>query len=577
MTSYGKFQSDNKKYGMRNRDNYNPAFNPTLKSKGSTQQTSFEKNMDKYVYFVAWARWFPDLFLDLVAPKEGRLNLNPDQRVFMRIIFRYQSVYGVFPRGWSKTMLEVFGLELCAIFFPGIDLALTAQTKESAAALLESKHRELMKFYPILQNEVLKTNFGKNAAEIPFVNNSIIDVLPNSANAKGQRRRRINVEESALLNNEVFEDALKPIVNISRTTVGKTAMIDPQEMNNQINFFTTSGFRGSEEYLRSLNMYKSMKRCEGVIVLGADWHLASWFGRGLSKSDILKEKEDCSPIFFAQNYESRWVGNSNDALVNINKLLNTRSLETPESEGDWDEEYYLGVDVARSVRSGNNITAIAPIRILRTSAGKIKKFQLTNIIEVSGNLNFTAQSVEVKKAKIKYNAKVVCVDTNGLGIGLHDELLKINTDINTGEEYPSWNTLNTDVQPEKEGAERCIYDLKPQSANTQVITSFIDCVDSGKLQLLIQKAKSEYSIEDMENKRGNVLPFLLTDSLIEEITNLKLEVLSGGKLAIKKLSSKYDKDKFSALQYVLWYVKTFEENVVQKEDNIDALLACIIM
>ena len=202
--------------------------------------------------------------------------------------------------------------------------------------------------------------------------------------------------------------------------------------------------------------------------------------------------------------------------------------------------------------------------------------QLVNIIEVSGNLNFTAQAIEVKKAKKKYNARVICIDTNGLGIGLHDELLKVNVDPTTGEEYPSWNTLNTDVVPEQEGAERCIYDLKPQSSNTQIITSFIDFVDSGKLRLLIQKAKSEYSLEDLENRRGNVLPFLLTDNLIEEITNLKLEVQPGGKLSIKQISKKYDKDKFSALQYVLWYIKTFEESVAKAEEDIGALLACLM-
>ena len=577
MSSYNNFQSDNKKYGIRNRDTHNPAFNPTVKSKGKVQQTSFEKNIDKYAYFCAWARWYPDLFLDLVAPKEGRINLDPDQRLFLRVIFRFTSTYGVFPRGWAKTMLEVFGLELCAIFFPGIDLALTAQTKENAALLLENKHKELIKFYPILQNEVIKPVFNKAIADIPFVNNSSITVLANSNNSKGSRKKRINIEESALLDNELFEDALKPIVNIARNTVGKLAIVDPQEMNNQINFFTTSGFRGSDEYVRSLNMYKSMKRLEGIFVLGADWHLASWFRRGLSKADILKEKEEVSPIFFAQNYEEKWVGNSNDALVNINKLLNTRSLEKPSEMAKGDEEYYLGVDVARSVKSGNNITAICPIKVVRHKNGKIKECQLTNIIEVSGNLNFSAQAIEVKRAKKKYNARVVCVDTNGLGIGLHDELLKVNVDSVTGEEYPSWNTLNTDVTPEEEGAERCIYDLKPQSSNTQVITSFIDFVDSGKIRLLIQKAKSEYTLEELENKKGNVLPFLLTDSLVEEITNLKLEVLPGGKLSIRQISKKYDKDKFSALQYVLWYIKTFEEMIVKTEEDIEALMSCIWM
>ena len=38
MASYGKFQSDNKKYGLNNRDNYNPEFNPTVSAKSEKQK-----------------------------------------------------------------------------------------------------------------------------------------------------------------------------------------------------------------------------------------------------------------------------------------------------------------------------------------------------------------------------------------------------------------------------------------------------------------------------------------------------------------------------------------------------------
>ena len=43
------------------------------------------------------------------------------------------------------------------------------------------------------------------------------------------------------IHNYTFEDALKPIVEIGRTTQGKLGTINPLELNQQINFFTTSG------------------------------------------------------------------------------------------------------------------------------------------------------------------------------------------------------------------------------------------------------------------------------------------------------------------------------------------------
>ena len=270
--------------------------------------SKFEKNIEKYKQFLSWCRWYPDLFLDLIKPESGGITLYADQRVFMRAILRFQSVYGVFPRGYGKTFCEVACLILIAIFYPGIELALTAQTKENASELLKDKYDEMMKYYPILENEILgKPKFVKGDSEILFTNGSRIDILANAQTSKGQRRKRISIEESALLNNQLFEDALEPIVEVKRMTVGKLSIVDPEELNQQINFFTTSGFRASDEYTRSMNMLNGMINLTGDFVIGGEWHIAAWYGRGSTKAQMLKRKQTMSPIAFAQNYSSKWV------------------------------------------------------------------------------------------------------------------------------------------------------------------------------------------------------------------------------------------------------------------------------
>ena len=239
----------------------------------------FGKNLYKYVQFCSWCRWFPDLFLDLIKPETGGITLDADQRIYLRAIMRFVSVYGVFPRGWGKTYNEVLAMILVAIFFPGIDLAMTAQTKENAAELLKDKYNEIIKHFPMLENEIKgKPSFTKNDAEINFNSDSKIDNLANSQSSKGQRRRRLNIEESVLLNDVLYQDALKPIVEVPRYTVGKLSIVDPCELNQQINFFSTSGFRGSDEYQRSIRMYQNMVNLKGEIVLGSSWFLACWYG-----------------------------------------------------------------------------------------------------------------------------------------------------------------------------------------------------------------------------------------------------------------------------------------------------------
>lgn len=569
MASYSKFQSDNKKFDFKEtRTNiFNPDFTSTVSSKSLSQIDNFTKNLHKYMDFTSWARFCPDLWYDLITPEMGGIRLDLDQRVLLRSISRFVSTYGVFPRGYGKTLEEVMGMYHTSIFFPDVELSMTAQTRENASKLIEEKHREIIKFYPLIANEIIKSSFTKDMAEVVFTSGGRIDIMANSHSSKGARRKRLNVEESALLNNDLFQNALEPIVNVPRRTIGKGALINPEELNGQINFFTTSGFRGSDEYERNIRMVDETAELKGKIVLGSDWQLACAYGRGETKSQILEKKTKLSPIFFAMNYESRWVGAVDNALVDINKLLNLRTLSKPEVKADKDSEYFLGIDVARSVETGNNQSSVIVGKIKRNKNGKVTQILIPNIFTLSNLLNFTAQSIEIKKIKRAFNAKTAICDSNGLGIGLVDELMKESFDPNTGESLGCWNTINTDAQPEVSESEKCLYDLKPQSANSDIIVSFIDMVESGKLRLLEKKQNADYSIKDKDNYVENILPFIQTDFLVEEISNLQLKALPSGKVTVDRVIKKYGKDRFSGLAYLLWYIKTFEDNIYQ--DNIN--------
>ena len=526
-------------------------------------ESVFGKNLYKYVEFCSWCRWFPDLFLDLIHPPSGGIHLNSDQRVYLRAVMRFVSLYGVFPRGYSKTYIEVVGLILAAIFFPGIDLAMTAQTKENAAELLRDKYKEIVTHWPMLANEVVHARFSRNDAEILFVNGSKIDNLANAQSSKGQRRKRISIEEANLLNDATFQDALKPIVEVPRYTVGKLGIADPCELNQQINFYTTSGFKGSDEYQRSLKMYDGMVNLTGDMVLGASWFLPCWYGRGSSKSQILKKKADMSPVAFSQNYESKWVGSSDSALVNINRLLDCRSLTAPQLDTKKDEEWYLGVDVARSQKDSNNKTSIVAVRIKRNhNKTRIISYDVANVCNISNTLNFTAQACIVKQYKRRYNAQAVVMDGNGLGAGLIDECLKESYDPITGESLGCFDTINDDNVPESpETAEKVLYNLKAQSVQSKVITNFIGVVESEKLRLLVPKQLQDFTVQEQDDFENRVAPFLETNALFEEVANLRLKTLPSGGVGIEKVVKRLDKDRSSALMYVLWYINEFARDL----------------
>lgn len=503
---------------------------------------------------------FPDLFLDLIKPEKGGINLHSDERIYLRCVMRFVGVYGVFPRGWGKTYLEYLAMFLVAIFFPGIDLAMTAQTKENAAELIADKHKEIMKHFPMLRNEVTgRERFAKGDAEVNLKSESKIDNLANAQTSKGQRRKRLSIEEAALLNDALYQDALKPIVEVPRYTVGKLGVVDPCELNQQINFFTTSGYRGSDEFQRCSKMYDGMVNLSGEMVLGASWFLGCWYGRGSSKSQILKKKKEMSYIAFAQNYESKWVGCADNALVNINKLMDCRSLTSTQKQAKPDEEFYLGVDVARSQNTNNNQSSVCVVRVRRSKdKQKIISMDVVNVINIPNVMNFASQACIIKKLKKRYNARVVVMDGNGLGAGLIDECLKESFDPITNESLGCWDTINDDNIPEiPDEAEKILYNLKAQSVQSRVVSNFINVVNSGKLRLLCSKQLNDFTVAEQDDFDNEVAPFLETDCLFEEVANLKLKQLPNGNLTIEKVVKKIDKDRVSAMIYVLWYINEF--------------------
>lgn len=536
------------------------------------ETASFQENLPKYINLRSWVLWYPDLFCDLIKPTHGGINLHMDQRLLLRCATRFWSVYGCFPRGWGKTFDEVLSEFIIAICYPNIQLSISAQTRQNSAGMLKDKCHEIVRAFPMFENEILKKHFHKDDAAIVFKNGARIDNLANSQNSKGQRRHRLVMEESALMNASTFEDALQPIVEVSRYTVGKLAIVNPEELNQAISFYTTPGWKGSDEYTRNIKMIRDMVDLKGKMVLGSNWMLACWYGRGSTKPQIFEKQRTMSSIAFSQNYGGQWTGSSNDALVNINRLMDCRVLEEPLWEyDDSGDEFYMGVDVARSEKEINNQSSAVIIRVKRNPvSGRILYTDVVNVCNISNTLNFTEQACILKKMASRYRVKKVILDGNGLGTGLVDMLLRNSVDPMTKEPLGCWDTINTDAKPESDNADRILYDFKAQSAQSEVLSVFIDMVDSKRLRLLEKRQENDFTLKDREDFERKILPFIQTDLLFEEISNLKLKVTGRGGLTVEQVVRKLNKDRFSALAYVVWYVCKFE-NVTAKKRSSESI------
>jgi len=264
------------------------------------------------------------------------------------------------------------------------------------------------------------------------------------------------------------------------------------------------------------------------------------------------------------------------------RILNMPELECPrDKRGNLDVcEYVISVDVARSDEESNNKTAIAILKIIRSQSGVIRQVRVVNIIEPPNGLNFSEQSIIVKKIFYRYGGnldinksrvKAIVVDANTIGKGLVDRLLENQTDPETSEELGCFSTINTTQKAEEPFAPALVYALTSQGINDDIIRIFIDFVESNKIKLV----RDFKDIRDNLPKDANYLPYeqacLNTQFFIDEVANLKLKkTKNNNSISIEQVVKKVDKDRYSAIAYGLYYINMFlekEENDEYDEDD----------
>lgn len=577
MASYSRFQNNNNKYTNKTvRSSIDsPDFNPAIDVVGDSC-SNIIRNLNKWEVLIAYLRWYPDHFYQLITPETGALiKLGPDQRIILRCLVRFKSTYGVLPRGSGKTMLALMAAIHSCIFYPNIGVALTAQTKENAAKLIQDKYEELIRAFPLLKEEIYSVKFGKDSSEITFHNGSRLCSIANSQSSKGAHLQRGIVDEDNLTDEEIYLDALEPIfTTVPRRTVGKMCLVDPHERNYQINQLTSAGYRNSPAFYRCLKHFRNMVDLKGEMCLGASWELSVFFGRGASKADILKKKETNTMASFDMNYRANWTGCTDSSLVDIGKLLECRTLSTPDFKADGNHEYVLAMDIARSDSDKNNQSSVAVLKVIRKQTGKVKEVQLANIITMSSTTNFELQSIELKRLGKLFDPVAVIIDDNGLGKAVGDNLVKEQIDPITGESLGCWDTFNSERIPEISGSPKKVFCYMAQKYDNESIPIFMDAVETAKIRLLIKQ--DNYSYDDNTSKVSS-LPYIQTDFFIEEISNLQLKHLNNGGLSISQVVKSINKDRFSSVQYGLWYIMKFMNEVTEdKSDDLDELAKYIM-
>lgn len=529
--------------------------------------------------YIAFWREYPDLFVDFLCggdhAAKGTLKLYFYQRVFLRAAMRHRLTYATFPRAFSKSFLSVLILMLRCILYPNSDLFVTTGGKEQAASITKSKADELCKLIPGLMNEINwergQSKSSKNMVEYIFKNGSKLDILAAAQASRGQRRVGGLVEEAILIEQDTLNEVIIPTMNVDRLLPNGTRV--PQETINKSQIFvTTAGWKNSFAYQKLIEvLVRQVIAPNEAIVLGGTYHIPVMEGL-LSKSFVseLKMAGTYNDASFSREYESIWSGDAENAFFSAEIFDKNRQLNVPEWEYSAKSSktayYVLGIDVGRI----GCTSEVCVFKVTPQPTGAAIK-SLVNIYSWEEE-DFEYQAINIKKLFFKYRAKKVVIDANGLGVGLLDFMIKSQIDPDTGDSLPPFGVDNDDLGLYKKYRTPdtqidAIWQIKANAPiNTEAHTYVQTQMSSGKLKFLIDENAAKVKL--MSTKTGQQMdgderalrlrPFTLTTILREQMLNL-VEDNEGVNIILKQSSRGIKKDKFSAYEYGLYYIKQEEE------------------
>lgn len=537
----------------------------------------------KYISF--W-REYPDLFVDFMQTggdpekeKDLTFRLFFYQRVFLRAAMRFKYVYAVYPRAYSKSFLSVLILMIRAILYPRAKLFSTAGGKEQAAQILQEKVDDICQKIPAFQREIDwtrgETKVGKDSCIYKFKNGSTIENLAATERSRGRRFHGGLIEECVGVDQKILQEVIIPTMNVSRRCMDGTTQQDEVLNQSQI-FITTAGYKNTFSYDKLIQLLVRMITRGDSLVMGGTWRIPAVTGlQPKSFINDLKNDPTFNEASFGREYESKWTGTVEDAFFDGERFDRCRKLLQPEYEASGRSSknayYVIAVDVGR--RGCQSIICV--FKVTPSAEGQSIK-SLVNIYDMNED-HFEDQAINIKKLFYKYKAKRIVIDGNGLGIGLVDYMVKPQH-LENGDVLPDFGVYNDDENfYKKYRTKDCEYDalyiLKANAPiNTEAHSIAQSQLNSGKVKFLIGEGIAQDKLLSTkigqgmtpEQRAEYLKPFVLTSILRDEMLNLR-EENEGVNIILKRINSRIGKDKFSAFEYGLYYIKEEEDRKRKKK------------
>ena len=550
-----------------------------------------DANFEKYGEAMNTLLVYPDIFADLMTPRNSSFSMFFEQRMVLRSMSRYRQGYFTFTRGFSKSFLAFYNKYTTCMFIPRHKAFIVAGTKAQAALIAREKViDDLWVKFPLLVNEMRKFKVaGKNktpytnsgdSVEFNFSNGARFDVI--GGQMRGGRRHSGIFEEVITLDPVYTNETVIPLLNTTRSM--PNGEVNPNEPQGQKTFITSAGWVGTFAFDKLVEtLCLSLIDPDKYIVMGGSYEVLVMHNR-LSE-DTIREIIS-SPSYTSdqvdREYRSIWSASASGAVFQPNSISEMRKMKRAEykARANIGKDFY--VVAADLAYDGAADTAVVVIRV---TPGEYRfSYRFVNLFTIDV-ANFETVANVLKQTCFNYNARMLIYDANGVGATLREHLNKATT-TSDGTYLPAFGIVNppTNVAEQlkkiRDKSLHICYEIKSGGQKgSEIHGVFLGKMSNGSVRFLIKSADALNKFSENKNfalasktiKDRYMKPYHYTDLFERELKNLdfKQDLTNDSMIRVIRRDDKIQKDFFSAAEYGIYaVVQELELPYYKKKKNI---------